>query len=81
MGSSTQSAQRLRSWTNIVQMLYKCFVFAGCAPCGGLPTNKGCVTVITVYAPYNDVYPVSTKHFNNIYTMAAQRLRRWASIV
>ena len=26
----TTSAQRLRSWSNIVQMLYKCFVFAGC---------------------------------------------------
>ena len=25
----TTSAQRLRRWTNIVQMLYKCFVFAG----------------------------------------------------
>ena len=23
------SAQRLRRWSNIVQMLYKCFVFAG----------------------------------------------------
>ena len=25
----TTSAQRLRRWSNIVQMLYKCFVFAG----------------------------------------------------
>ena len=25
----TTSAQRLRRWANIVQMLYKCFVFAG----------------------------------------------------
>ena len=25
----TISAQRLRRWSNIVQMLYKCFVFAG----------------------------------------------------
>ena len=25
----TTSAQRLRRWPNIVQMLYKCFVFAG----------------------------------------------------
>ena len=25
----TTSAQRLRRWTNIVQMLYKCFVFPG----------------------------------------------------
>ena len=24
----TSSAQRLRRWSNIVQMLYKCFVFA-----------------------------------------------------
>ena len=27
----TMSAQRLRRWSNIVQMLYKCFVFAGSA--------------------------------------------------
>ena len=25
----TTSAQRLRRWSNIVQMLYKCFVFSG----------------------------------------------------
>ena len=25
----TTPAQRLRRWTNVVQMLYKCFVFAG----------------------------------------------------
>ena len=25
---STMSAQRLRRWSDIVQMLYKCFVFA-----------------------------------------------------
>ena len=25
----TTPAQRLRRWSNIVQMLYKCFVFAG----------------------------------------------------
>ena len=25
----TTSAQRLRRWSNIVQMLYKCFVFTG----------------------------------------------------
>ena len=25
-------AQRLRRWSNIVQMLYKCFVFAGHTP-------------------------------------------------
>ena len=25
----TASAQRLRRWSNIVQMLYKCFVFTG----------------------------------------------------
>ena len=25
----TTSSQRLRRWSNIVQMLYKCFVFAG----------------------------------------------------
>ena len=25
----TTSAQRLRRWSNIVQMVYKCFVFAG----------------------------------------------------
>ena len=28
----TTSAQRLRCWTDIVQMLYKCFVFAGICP-------------------------------------------------
>ena len=27
----TMSAQRLRRWSNIVHMLYKCFVFAGIA--------------------------------------------------
>ena len=27
----TMLAQRLRRWANIVQMLYKCFVFAGVA--------------------------------------------------
>ena len=26
---SSTSAQRFRRWSNIVQMLYKCFVFAG----------------------------------------------------
>ena len=29
----TTSAQLLRRWSNIVQMLYKCFVFAGSDPC------------------------------------------------
>ena len=28
----TTSAQRLRRWANIVQMLYKCFVFTGRSP-------------------------------------------------
>ena len=28
----TTSSQRLRRWSNIVQMLYKCFVFAGPQP-------------------------------------------------
>ena len=31
----TKSAQRLRRWSNIVQMLYKCFVFTGQWPCRG----------------------------------------------
>ena len=29
----TTSAQRLRRWANIVQMLYKCFVFTYCHAC------------------------------------------------
>ena len=28
----TASAQRLRRWSNIVQMVYKCFVYAGLQP-------------------------------------------------
>ena len=31
----TTSAQRLRRWSDIVQMLYKCFVFAGVGPIPG----------------------------------------------
>ena len=27
------------------------------------------------------LYPENTKHFNNIYTTSAQRLRRWSTIV
>ena len=39
---------------------------------------------ITYYAhitPSYPTYPTNTKHLNNIYTTAAQRLRRWSNIV
>ena len=49
----TTSAQRLRRWPNVVQMLYKCFAFAGVAPVSdgvnwcltSLPVNRGIVVI------------------------------------
>ena len=35
----TTSAQRLRCWSNIVQVLYKCFVFTGSVPVRGVWFN------------------------------------------
>ena len=40
----TTSAQRLRRWSNIVYMLYKCFVFAGiCLEFSVLTASSFCV--------------------------------------
>ena len=45
--SGTTSAQRLRRWSNIVQMLYKCFVFDEMAPCGH---HSGCSAIKCISA-------------------------------
>ena len=47
----TTSAQRLRCWTNIVHMLYKCAVFTGmfgkCWPnVAGLALNRSCGSIV-----------------------------------
>ena len=39
------SAQRLRRWSNIVQMLYKCFVFAGMSLPSKHDTLKKCLVI------------------------------------
>ena len=52
----TMSAQRLRRWSDIVQMLYQCLVFAGfahltgvyCAVCSSVGVCDGIGVVISV---------------------------------
>ena len=50
----TTSAQRLRRWTSIVYMLYKCFLFAGitcvcCSSCFSLPDRSSLINLITCH--------------------------------
>ena len=40
------SAQRIRRWSSIVQMLYKCFVFTGIL---AVPASKQCHPVFIAY--------------------------------
>ena len=40
----TTSAKRLRRWSNIVQMLYQCFVFAGNVMLLNVEDQNGCLT-------------------------------------
>ena len=44
---STTTAQRLRRWSNIGQMLYKCLVFTGNAPHGVLCVHRYLVRTIS----------------------------------
>ena len=56
----TTSAQRLRRWSNIVQILYKCFVFTGLGT--WIP-----IYIAENYCAYNKLYAIDKCKFIDIY--------------
>ena len=59
---STTSAQRLRRWSNIVQMLYKCFVFAEACMLKHENTNVSAKMVHTHYLIIAKIHQSEGEH-------------------
>ena len=72
------SAQRLRRWSNIVQMLYKCFVFAGYST-----TINNTVTYADNHNSCTKNIPLGTRLFTLllviwfVQTVINRKLRLW----
>ena len=75
----TMLAQRRRRWANVVQMLYKCFVFAGIVSRG---TGNKCTWPHnwTWQAVVKQTFLANTRRWTNGDLMLAQSRRRWANI-
>ena len=85
----TTSVQRRRRWTDVVQMVYKRFVFTACLfACFSLSCASSRPSVSSAMGhSLRRFYmtcmgePANAKHLYNICTTSAQRLRRWSNIV
>ena len=75
----TMLAQRRRRWANVVQMLYKCFAFAGIVSRG---TGNKCIWPHnwTWQAVVKQTFLANTRRWTNGDLMLAQSRRRWVNI-
>ena len=67
----TTSAQRLRRWSNIVQMLHKCFVFAGMTSYITIDCRNNGKFVLIYFAAAN-----TKRYIQHTYSVLAHNRRR-----
>ena len=66
----TMLDQRRRRWADIVQMLYKCFVFAGHGRAAGYDTDLG-------HARFIELTPVSSANYNPTEQLITSNHPQW----
>ena len=72
------SAQRLRRWSNIVQMLYKCFVFAGRGYFHSATSKK--TQVFGLMCGFNIGHPALSQCWSNVADGGPTLIEHWMNV-